>query len=163
MKVFVTGVGGQLGHDVINELYKRGYEGVGSDIQPEYSGVQDGTAVTKAPYVSLDITDQEAVEKVIKEVDPDVVIHCAAWTAVDMAEDDDKVEKVRAINAGGTQNIANVCKELDCKMVYISTDYVFDGQGEIPWDPDCKDYKPLNVTFFFFFFSSKFLFFPFCD
>ena len=145
MKVFVTGVGGQLGHDVINELYKRGYEGIGSDIQPEYSGVQDGTAVTKAPYVSLDITDQEAVEKVIKDIDPDVVIHCAAWTAVDMAEDDDKVEKVRAINAGGTQNIANVCKELDCKMVYISTDYVFDGQGEIPWDPDCKDYKPLNV------------------
>ena len=145
MKVFVTGVGGQLGHDVINELYKRGYEGVGSDIQPEYSGVQDGTAVTTAPYVSLDITDQEAVAKTIKEVNPDVVVHCAAWTAVDMAEDDDKVEKVRAINAGGTQNIANVCKELDCKMVYISTDYVFDGQGETPWDPDCKDYKPLNV------------------
>lgn len=145
MKVFVTGVGGQLGHDVINELFKRGYEGVGSDIQPEYSGVQDGTAVTTAPYVSLDITDQEAVAKTIKEVNPDVVVHCAAWTAVDMAEDDDKVEKVRAINAGGTQNIANVCKELDCKMVYISTDYVFDGQGETPWDPDCKDYKPLNV------------------
>ena len=145
MKVFVTGVGGQLGHDVINELYKRGYEGVGSDIQPEYSGVQDGTAVTTAPYISLDITDQEAVAKTIREVNPDVVVHCAAWTAVDMAEDDDKVEKVRAINAGGTQNIANVCKELDCKMVYISTDYVFDGQGETPWDPDCKDYKPLNV------------------
>lgn len=145
MKVFVTGVGGQLGHDVINELFKRGYEGVGSDIQPEYSGVQDGTAVTTAPYVSLDITDQEAVTKTIREVNPDVVVHCAAWTAVDMAEDDDKVEKVRAINAGGTQNIANVCKELDCKMVYISTDYVFDGQGETPWDPDCKDYKPLNV------------------
>ena len=145
MKVFVTGVGGQLGHDVINELYKRGYEGTGSDIQPEYSGVQDGTAVTTAPYFSLDITDQEAVAKTIREVNPDVVVHCAAWTAVDMAEDDDKVEKVRAINAGGTQNIANVCKELDCKMVYISTDYVFDGQGETPWDPDCKDYKPLNV------------------
>ena len=145
MKVFVTGVGGQLGHDVINELYKRGYEGVGSDIQPEYSGVQDGTAVTTSPYISLDITDKEAVKKVIKEVNPDVVIHCAAWTAVDMAEDDDKVEKVRAINAGGTQNIADACKELDCKMVYISTDYVFDGQGETPWDPDCKDYKPLNV------------------
>lgn len=145
MKVFVTGVGGQLGHDVINELYKRGYEGVGSDIQPEYSGVQDGTAVTSAPYVSLDITDQEAVEKVIKDVNPDVVIHCAAWTAVDMAEDDDKVERVRAINAGGTQNIVSVCRELDCKMVYISTDYVFDGQGETPWEPDCKEYKPLNV------------------
>lgn len=145
MKVFVTGVGGQLGHDVINELYKRGYEGVGSDIQPAYSGVQDGTAVTTAPYFPLDITDPAAVGKVIREVNPDVVIHCAAWTAVDMAEDDDKVEKVRAINAGGTQNIANICKELDSKMVYISTDYVFDGQGETPWDPDCKDYKPLNV------------------
>ena len=105
----------------------------------------DGSAVTKAPYVALDITDKEAVEKVITEVNPDAVIHCAAWTAVDMAEDDDKVAKVRAINAGGTQNIADVCKKLDCKMTYISTDYVFDGQGTEPWQPDCKDYKPLNV------------------
>ena len=145
MKVFVTGVGGQLGHDVMNELAKRGYEGVGSDIQPVYSGVQDGTPVTKAPYISLDITDAESVKNVITEVNPDVVVHCAAWTAVDMAEDDDKVEKVRAINAGGTQNIADVCKTLDCKMMYISTDYVFDGQGTEPWDPDCKDYNPINV------------------
>lgn len=83
--------------------------------------------------------------KVITEVNPDAVIRCAAWTAVDMAEDDDKVAKVRAINAGGTQNIADVCKKLDCKMTYISTDYVFDGQGTEPWQPDCKDYKPLNV------------------
>ena len=145
MKVFVTGVAGQLGHDVMNELSKRGYEGVGTDLAPEYSGVQDNGPVTKMPYVSLDITDASAVEATIKEVNPDVIIHCAAWTAVDMAEDDDKVEKVRAINAGGTQNIANVAKELDAKMVYISTDYVFDGQGEKPWEPDCKDYKPLNV------------------
>lgn len=145
MKVFVTGVGGQLGHDVMNELAKRSYEGVGSDIAPEYSGAQDGSAVTTMPYVQLDITDVAAVETVLNEVKPDVVIHCAAWTAVDMAEDDDKVEKVRAINAGGTQNIATVCKALDCKMVYISTDYVFDGQGTEPWQPDCKDYKPLNV------------------
>lgn len=145
MKVFVTGVGGQLGHDVMNELAKRGYTGVGSDIAPEYSGAQDGSAVTTMPYVQLDITDAAAVETVLNEVKPDVVIHCAAWTAVDMAEDDDKVEKVRAINAGGTQNIATVCKALDCKMVYISTDYVFDGQGTEPWQPDCKDYKPLNV------------------
>ena len=134
MKFFVTGVGGQLGH-----------EGVGSDIQENYSGVTDGSAVTKAPYIALDITDKDAVEKVITEVNPDAVIHCAAWTAVDMAEDDDKVAKVRAINAGGTQNIADVCKKLDCKMTYISTDYVFDGQGTEPWQPDCKDYKPLNV------------------
>ena len=145
MKVFVTGVGGQLGHDVMNELAKRGYEGVGSDIQPVYSGVQDGTPVTKAPYISLDITDAESVKNVITEVNPDVVVHCAAWTAVDMAEDDDKVEKVRAINAGGTQNIADVCNVLGCKMMYISTDYVFDGQGTEPWDPDCKDYNPINV------------------
>ena len=145
MKFFVTGVGGQLGHDVMNELAKRGYEGVGSDIQPEYCGVADGSAVTSMPYVQLDITDKEAVEKIISEVNPDAVIHCAAWTAVDMAEDDDKVEKVRAVNAGGTQNIADACKEIDCKMLYLSTDYVFDGQGSEPWEPDCKDYKPLNV------------------
>ena len=145
MKFFVTGVGGQLGHDVMNELLKRGHEGVGSDIQENYSGVADDSAVTKAPYVALDITDKNAVEKVITEVNPDAVIHCAAWTAVDMAEDDDKVAKVRAINAGGTQNIADACKKLNCKMTYISTDYVFDGQGTEPWQPDCKDYKPLNV------------------
>lgn len=145
MKFFVTGVSGQLGHDVMNELAKRGYDGVGSDIQPEYCGVADGSAITDTPYVQLDITDKEAVKKVITEIKPDAVIHCAAWTAVDMAEDDDKVEKVRAVNAGGTQNIADVCKEIDCKMLYLSTDYVFDGQGTQPWQPDCKDYKPLNV------------------
>jgi dTDP-4-dehydrorhamnose reductase len=145
MKVFVTGVGGQLGHDVMNELAKRGYEGVGSDIAPTYSGVADGSAVTAMPYAPLDITDKNAVEQTITRVKPDVVVHCAAWTAVDLAEDEDKIEKVRAINAGGTANIAAVCKKLDCKMVYISTDYVFDGQGDTPWEPDCKDYAPLNV------------------
>ncbi len=145
MKVFVTGVAGQLGHDVVNELCSRGYSAVGSDIAPEYAGVQDGSAVTKCRYVSLDITDAAAVSATLTEIAPDVVVHCAAWTAVDMAEDDDKVALVRAINAGGTQNIANVCKALDCKMIYISTDYVFDGQGDTPWQPDCKDYKPLNV------------------
>ena len=145
MKVFVTGVGGQLGHDVMNELYDRGYEGIGSDIAPQYSGVQDGSAVTSAPYVPLDITDKAAVRSVLMEIKPDVVVHCAAWTAVDLAEEDDKVDLVRAINAGGTRNIAECCRDLNCKMVYISTDYVFDGQGETPWEPDCKDYKPLNV------------------
>ena len=145
MKIFVTGVAGQLGHDVMNELEKRGYEGIGSDVAAEYTGIQDGSAVTKMAYVSLDITDKAAVEKTLTEIHPDVVVHCAAWTAVDMAEDDDKVAKVRAVNAGGTENIALVCKKLNCKMVYISTDYVFDGQGETPWDPDCKDYKPMNV------------------
>ena len=145
MKILVTGVGGQLGHDVMNELIGRGHTGVGSDIAPEYSGVADGSAVTTAEYVPMDITDAAQVSEVITKVSPDVVIHCAAWTAVDAAEDDDKKAKVKAINADGTQNIANVCKQLDCKMVYISTDYVFDGQGETPWEPDCKDYKPLNV------------------
>ena len=145
MKFFVTGVNGQLGHDVMNELNKRGHEGVGSDIAGAYAGVADGSAVTTMPYVGLDITDKGAVLKVISEIKPDAVIHCAAWTAVDMAEDDDKVEKVRAVNAGGTQNIADACKVIDCKMLYLSTDYVFDGQGTEPWKPDCKDYKPLNV------------------
>ena len=145
MKIFVTGVAGQLGHDVMNELEKRGYEGVGSDIAENYSGADDGMAVTSMPYVQLDITNEVAVRKVLSEVRPDVVVHCAAWTAVDMAEDDDKVELVKAINVNGTRYIAEACKELDCKMVYISTDYVFDGQGEEPWKPDCKDYKPLCV------------------
>ena len=145
MKVFVTGVSGQLGHDVMNELAKRGYEGVGSDIQLAYGGLMDGTAVTGMPYVSLDITDADAVMKTVREIQPDVIVHCAAWTAVDMAEDDDKVAKVRAVNVDGTQNIANAAKAVDAKMVYISTDYVFDGQGTTPWDPDCKDYKPMNV------------------
>lgn len=145
MKFFVTGVGGQLGHDVMNELHKRGYEGVGSDLAPAYSGIADGSAVTAMPYVQLDITDEAAVERVIREVNPDAVIHCAAWTAVDMAEDDDKVAQVRSVNADGTRNIARVCKALDCKMLYLSTDYVFDGTGTEPWKPDCKDYKPLNI------------------
>lgn len=145
MKVFVTGVGGQLGHDVMNELAKRGYEGIGSDIQSAYAGVADGTAVTKMPYVSLDITDKDAVHNILSNNNPDVVIHCAAWTAVDAAEDDDKRDKVRAINADGTRYIADVCKEIGAKMIYTSTDYVFDGQGEKPWEPDCKEYKPLSV------------------
>lgn len=145
MKIFVTGVNGQLGHDVMNELASRGHEGVGSDLAPLYSGIADGTAVTRMPYVSLDITDASAVKRVLEDVHPDAVVHCAAWTAVDMAEDDENVAKVRAVNAGGTQHIADICKELDCKMLYLSTDYVFDGQGTEPWQPDCKEYKPLNV------------------
>lgn len=145
MKVFVTGVAGQLGHDVMNELASRGYVGVGTDLAESYSGIQDSTYVTTAEYVSLDITDKSAVMNTIKSIKPDVVVHCAAWTAVDLAEDEDKQAKVKAINVDGTQNIADACKEIDAKMVYISTDYVFDGQGTNPWQPDCKDYKPLNV------------------
>ena len=145
MKVLVTGVAGQLGHDVMNELAARGHEGVGSDLLPQYAGIADGSAVTRAPYVPLDITDGEAVSRVLSEVKPDAVIHCAAWTAVDLAEDEDKRDKVRAINADGTRHIAQACKALGCKLMYISTDYVFDGQGETPWQPDCTDYAPLNV------------------
>ena len=127
MKALVTGVKGQLGFDVVNELKKRGHEAVGVDIE------------------EMDITDPESVSRVIGEAAPDVVIHCAAWTAVDAAEDPENISKVRAVNAGGTRNIAQVCKKLDCKMMYISTDYVFNGQGTQPWQPDCKDYAPLNV------------------
>ena len=145
MKVFVTGVAGQLGHDVMNGLAERGYEGIGSDIKETYSGVCDGTAVEKMPYVQMDITDAESVRNILTSVKPDVVVHCAAWTAVDLAEDEDKRDTVYAVNVNGTRNIAGICKELGSKMVYLSTDYVFDGTGDEPWKPDCKDYSPLNV------------------
>ncbi len=145
MKLFVTGVAGQLGHDVMNELHERGYEGIGSDIAPVYSGIADGTPVTAMPYIAMDITDADAVSRILTEQKPDVVVHCAAWTAVDLAEDEDKQAKVRAINVDGTKHIADACRALGCKMIYLSTDYVFDGQGTEPWQPDCRDYKPLNV------------------
>lgn len=127
MKVLVTGVNGQLGHDVMNELTKRGHNAVGVDID------------------EMDITDKKCVDDVIGKTNPDAVIHCAAWTAVDLAEEAENIDKVRAVNAYGTKYIAQSCKALDCKMMYISTDYVFDGQGTDPWQADCKDYAPLNV------------------
>ena len=145
MRVFVTGVGRQLGHDVVNELDRRAYECTGSDIQAVYSGVNDGSAVTSAPYVQMDITDEAAVRRTIEELKPDVIIHCAAWTNVDGAEAPENREKVHQINAVGTENIAKAAKAVDAKMVYISTDYVFDGQGTRPWEPDDKCYAPLNV------------------
>ena len=145
MKVRVTGVAGQLGHDVMNELAKRGYDGIGTDIADSYSGVQDNTAIVGMPYVRLDITNAQSVEKTIKEIKPDVVVHCAAWTAVNAAEDEENRDKVFAVNVEGTKNIARICKEIDAKMVYTSTDYVFDGQGTEPWKPDCKEYAPLNI------------------
>ena len=126
MRVLVTGVKGQLGHDVMNELAKRNHTGIGVDIE------------------EMDITDAASVERVIKESNVEAVIHCAAWTAVDLAEDEDKIDKVRQVNANGTENIAKVCAELDLKMIYISTDYVFDGQGTRPWEPD-DERHPLNV------------------
>lgn len=127
MKVLVTGVNGQLGHDVMNELTKRGHNAVGVDID------------------EMDITDKKCVDDVIGKTNPDAVIHCAAWTAVDLAEEAENIDMVRAVNAYGTKYIAQSCKALDCKMMYISTDYVFDGQGTDPWQADCKDYAPLNV------------------
>ncbi|MGN1130809.1 MAG: dTDP-4-dehydrorhamnose reductase, partial [Ruminococcus sp.] len=137
MKVLVTGVGGQLGYDVMLELNKRNHEGIGSDI---FESVPLDMSYTK-----LDITDENAVLDTIKNIQPDAVIHCAAWTAVDNAEDEENKAKVMTINVEGTKNIAKACKETDCKMIYISTDYVFDGQGTEPWKADCKDYAPLNV------------------
>ena len=145
MRLFVTGVCGQLGHDVVNNAISRGYEAIGSDIQPVYSGIADGSSVTSAPYVQLDITDREAVFAVIEEIRPDAIIHCAAWTAVDAAEDEENRDKVDKINHLGTQYIAEAAKSIGCKMLYLSTDYVFDGKGERPWEPDDKCYAPLNV------------------
>lgn len=139
MKVLVTGVGGQLGHDVMNELTKRGHQCVGSDILPKEK--------ISLPYQSLqlDITNKQAVDKAIIDIGFDAVVHCAAWTAVDAAEEAENQDKVFAINADGTKYIAEACKKIDCKMVYISTDYVFNGVGTVPWQPDCKDYAPLNI------------------
>jgi len=180
LKVFVTGVTGQLGYDVARELIKRGHDVVGSggravdelkllltginnqlchdgmnelerfhgtcpDAQLLRTDAEDGTEEVSIPYVQLNITDRDAVMKAITGMKPDAVIHCAAWTAVDAAEDEDKIDKVKAVNADGTKYIAEACNAVDCKMVYLSTDYVFDGQGERPWQPDDKNYAPLNV------------------
>ena len=131
MKMLVTGAAGQLGHNIIKEAEKRGHEAIGTDLGEKWTGLQ------------IDITDAEAVRQAIREIRPDIVYHCAAWTAVDAAEDAGEI--VFKVNAQGTRNIAEACKETDCKMVYISTDYVFNGQGTEPWQPDCKNYAPLNV------------------
>lgn len=145
MKVFITGIAGQLGHDCVNEIFSRGYDVVGSDIADSYDGVQDDSPVCVAPYVKLDITDRDIVLSVIKNIDPDVIIHCAAWTAVDAAEDTDNHAKVDRINHLGTQYIAEAAKTIDAKLLYLSTDYVFDGKGNRPWEADDKCYSPLNV------------------
>ena len=145
MKVLITGVGGQLGHDVINKAVERKHETIGSDITKNYSGVPNGSTVITAPYVQLDITDREAVMEKIDKINPDAIIHCAAWTAVDAAEDEENKVKVDTINHLGTQYIAEAAKAVGAKMMYISTDYVFDGKGERPWQPDDKSYAPINV------------------
>lgn len=145
MKILVTGVAGQLGYDVVNELAKRGYTVFGSDLAQEYTGINSEHILPKMSYIPMDITDAQSVDKVISQIAPDAVIHCAAFTAVDLAEDEDKKELVHKVNAEGTQNIATACKKLNAKMLYISTDYVFNGKGTQPWQPDCKEYSPLNV------------------
>ena len=136
MKVLVTGTSGQLGYDVMMELLSRGYEGIGAD-----------RSETEAEFehVVLDITDAERVMEVVKEIKPDVIVHCAAWTNVDGAEDPANLKAVRAVNVDGTRNLALACKEVDAKFVYISTDYVFSGEGAEPWQPDDKNYAPINV------------------
>ena len=135
MKILVTGACGQLGYDVVCELNKRGHNAIGTDVVPS----------DKLQTVQLDITDFNAVNKTICDINPDAVIHCAAWTAVDAAEDVENKQKVFAINENGTSNLAKACRDIDCKMLYISTDYVFNGQGNTPWQADCKEYAPLNV------------------
>ena len=149
MRVFVTGIAGQLGHDCVIELEKRGHRSIGSDISPVPSYLPPrteplGVEIPDPSYVQLDITNEQLVKRTIEELKPDVIIHCAAWTAVDAAEDPANQEKVHKINAEGTAYIAEAAKAVDAKMVYISTDYVFDGQGERPWQPDDKNYAPLN-------------------
>lgn len=145
MRILVTGVNGQLGHDVLLELATRGHEVFGSDITPNYNGLIDQTTITSMPYFQMDITNQISVSTSLKNLSPDGVIHCAAWTAVDLAEDLDNQKKVFLINSQGTEYIAQICKSIDCKMLYLSTDYVFDGQGTKPWQPDCTNYHPLNT------------------
>ena len=145
MTIFVTGVCGQLGHDVVNESIARGYYTIGSDLTQSYSGVNDGSAVVSSQYVQLDITNEKSVKETLEKHHPDAVIHCAAWTAVDDAEIEENRTKVYAINADGTRYIAEAAKNIGAKMLYISTDYVFDGRGNRPWEPDDKCFAPLNV------------------
>lgn len=144
MKVLVTGVNGQLGYDVVRELRKRGHTAIGSGSSPAYRGALH-LDFKDVDYVGLDITDSDAVMDTMTEICPDAVIHCSAWTAVDAAEDDENRQKVYALNVKGPQNIAEACNAIDAKMIYLSTDYVFNGQGTDPWKPDCPQFCPLNV------------------
>ncbi len=144
MEVFVTGIAGQLGLDAAKELLRRGYMVVGSDLSENETCVRLREQAAYR-FVPLDITDAAATDEVLTAASPDVVIHCAAWTAVDAAEDEENADKVKAVNVTGTENLARICRKLDCKMIYISTDYVFDGQGTAPWEPDCESYGPLSV------------------
>ena len=145
MKVFVTGANGQLGHDVVNELAARGHEAIASGSREMYTGVHDGTFVCNAPYYQMDICQRDEVRQVLLSVKPDAVIHCAAWTDVDGAEEMANKPLALAVNGEGTANVVDACNYLGCKMMYISTDYVFNGEGTEPWPADCFDYDPMNV------------------
>ncbi|MBQ7522727.1 MAG: dTDP-4-dehydrorhamnose reductase [Clostridia bacterium] len=145
MKIFVTGVNGQLGHDVVNEAVGRGYKVIGSDITEKYNGVEKKSAIAVADYVPMDITDRQSVENILQTLKPDVVIHCSAWTAVDLAEEEQYRQQVYDVNYHGTENIAHACKRIQAKMIYISTDYVFDGTGVQSWRADCQEFSPQNI------------------
>ncbi len=145
MKILVTGVNGQLGHDVVNEAVRCGHEVIGSDITDSYNGIEEHSAVAHTAYVRMDITDSVTVADILQNISPDVVIHCAAWTAVDMAEEENYRQTVYDVNYHGTENIALACKKIHAKLIYISTDYVFDGTGTQPWKADCKHFAPQNV------------------
>ena len=145
MRVFVTGVNGQLGHDVMNELSARGRECIGSGSSPKYNGIDDGSAAARARYAALDITNAEAVADILDIIRPDAIVHCASWTAVDLAEDEANRDRVFAINADGTRNLATAAKKYGSKLIYVSTDYVFDGSGDTPRLPDDTGFGPLNV------------------
>ena len=142
MKVLVTGVNGQLGHDMMLELAVRGHEPIGSGSGSSYRGAD---RVASMPYEQMNITDAQNVCTVVEKIQPDAVVHCSAWTAVDAAEEEENREKVFRLNVCGTRNIAEACRDVGAKLVYLSTDYVFDGQGTRPWQPDDKNYAPLNV------------------
>ena len=144
MKVFVTGVNGQLGHDVMNSLYNAEIDAIGSDIKESYSGVQDGSPACTMPYIGLDLTDEEKTRKIITEEGIDAIIHCAAWTAVDAAEDPENQVIVEKINGEVPGVLARIMKERDGKMLYLSTDYVFSGEGTEPWSPDETNFSPIN-------------------
>lgn len=137
-KFFITGANGQLGRDLIHELTSRGFDCTGSDLGENFTGPEN------CKYISLDITDYEKVEEAIKNFMPDRIIHCAAWTAVDAAEDEANKDKVFAVNVTGTENIARACKKINSVMTYISTDYIFDGTGEKAWTPEDENFAPLN-------------------
>jgi dTDP-4-dehydrorhamnose reductase len=145
MRVFVTGVNGQLGHDVMNELSARGHECIGSGSVPQYNGIDDGSAAARARYAALDITNAEEAADILDIIRPDAIVHCASWTAVDLAEEEANKDRVFAINADGTRNLALAAKKHGSKLIYVSTDYVFDGSGDTPRRPDDTDFGPLNV------------------